>query len=83
MLKSATCVLVVVETSQKDLLSAEIMHMFRYSYRDRWAPGHVFDGKSRAWVAVFNDLVDQGFIERKKVENGFQYRWAAQFPQGL
>mgnify|MGYP001573038010 CR=1 FL=1 len=72
-----------MNTAEKELAMAEIMHMFRYQYRDEWAPGHIFDGRSRVWVAVFNDLIKQGFIERKKAESGFQYRWAAQFPMGL
>ena len=72
-----------MKQSDKERHSAEIMYMFRYYPRHEWVPGHLFDGKPRAWVAVFNDLIKQGFIERKKSESGFVYRWAAAFPEGL
>jgi len=72
-----------MDDSAKRLAIAEIMHIFRFSYKDEWAPGHIFDGKSRVWVAVFNNLIKQGFIERKKFENGHKYRWKASWPEGL
>jgi hypothetical protein len=72
-----------MEQSAKDMAHAEILHFFRYTYRDIWAPGHIFDGKSRVWVAVFNKLISQGFIERRKVQNGYEYKWKAVFPEGL
>lgn len=60
--------------------AAEIMYLFRYFYKNEWMPGNIFNGKSRIWVKVFNDLVKKGFIERKKTEFGYQYKWAAAFP---
>jgi hypothetical protein len=59
---------------------AEIMHMFRYFYQDKWASENIFKGKSRAWISAFNDLIAQGFIEKRKKYPGFEYRWAAAFP---
>ena len=61
---------------------AEIQHMFRYSYRDKWAPDHVFDGKSRIWVKAFNDLIKQGLIVRRKKYPGYEYKWNSVFPEG-
>ena len=72
-----------MDRAEKELAIAEIMHMFRFTYRDEWAPGHIFDGKNRTWVAAFNDLVKQGFIERKKSDNGYNYRWVPRFPDGM
>lgn len=72
-----------MKRSEKELATAGIMHLFRFTYRDAWAPGHIFDGKSRVWIAVFNDLIAQGFIERRKIETGYQYRWKAAWPEGL
>jgi len=60
---------------------AEIMYMFRYFYNDMWAPDNIFKGKSRAWVKAFNDLVEQGFIKRKKKYPGYQYKWVAAWPE--
>ena len=67
---------------KKEKESAEIMYMFRYYYHSTWAPGHIFDGKSRLWIQAFNDLIKQGFIKRKKTEHGFNYKWVGQFPEG-
>lgn len=72
-----------MKRSEKELATAQIMHMFRNYPRTEWVPGHLFDNKSRVWVAVFNDLVKRGFIERRKKDTAFQYRWAAAFPEGM
>jgi len=65
---------------EKEQAYAEIMYLFRYFYHSKWAPGHIFDGKSRLWVQTFNELVNQGYIERKKTDSGYQYRWKASWP---
>jgi len=70
-------------SKDEEAAAAEIMHTFKYYFRDQWMPGHLFDGKSRIWVKVFNDLIKQGFIRRKKKSLSFQYKWVAQFPEGL
>tara|TARA_Y100000310_G_C20158833_1_gene568188 strand:+ start:205 stop:414 length:210 start_codon:yes stop_codon:yes gene_type:complete len=61
---------------------AEIMHMFRYTFRSKWAPSNIFEGKSRLWVQAFNDLVKKGFIKKRKKFLRFEYRWVAKFPEG-
>jgi hypothetical protein len=69
--------------SEKELAVAQIMHFFRNTYRDAWAPGSIFDGKNRMWIAVFNDLMKQGFIRRRKTFHGYEYKWVAKFPDGM
>ena len=69
-----------MQNKEKEQAYAEIMHLFRYFYKDQWAPGHIFDGKTRIWVKVFNDLVKKGFIKRKKTDYGYEYKWVANFP---
>jgi len=68
--------------SEKEEAYAEIMYMFRYYYKNEWAPENIFDGKSRVWVQSFNELVKQGFIKRRKKSMGYQYKWAAAWPEG-
>ena len=67
--------------NEKELAVAEIMSMFRYYYKDDWAPDNIFAGKSRAWVQAFNELVEKGFILKKKRPPGYSYKWAAQWPE--
>jgi hypothetical protein len=67
---------------EKEQAFAEIMHMFRYYYHDAWAPGHIFDGKSRLWIQAFNDLVNQGYIKRKKTDVGYSYKWTGVWSEG-
>ena len=66
---------------EKQAAYAEIIHMFRYFYKDSWAPGNIFDGKSRVWMQAFNDLVKQGYILRKKEYPGYKYKWAGVWPE--
>lgn len=68
---------------EEEAAAAEIMYLFKYFYRDAWAPGNLFDGKTRVWMKVFNDLVKQGFIKRRKTALGYEYKWVAQYPVGL
>jgi hypothetical protein len=61
---------------------AEIMYIFRYTFRSKWASAHIFDGKSRLWVKSFNDLIRKGFIKKRKKLLCFKYKWVSQFPEG-
>ncbi len=65
----------------KEQATAEIMHMFRYFYKNEWAPGNIFDNKSRIWVQAFNDLIKQGHILKKKKYPGHRYKWASVWPE--
>jgi hypothetical protein len=67
---------------EKQQAYAEIMHLFRYFYKDAWAPGNMFDNKSRVWIQCFNELVKQGYILKKKVYPGYKYKWAGVWPEG-
>ncbi len=60
---------------------AEIMWMFRYVYRNEWAPGNIFDGKNRVWIQTFNKLVEKGFIKKKKEYPGYKYKWTGVWPE--
>jgi len=59
----------------------EIQQMLRYRYKDEWVPEKLFVGKSRLWMQVFNDLVNEGFILRKKEYPGYKYKWAVKLPE--
>ena len=59
----------------------EIQHLFRYHFKDDWVDQNFINKHDRLWIQAFNDLVKQGFIEKKKVRNGYNYRWIAQFPE--
>lgn len=58
----------------------EIQHLFRYHYKNDWVDQSFINQHDRLWIQTFNDLVKQGFIERKKTVDGYNYRWAAKFP---
>jgi hypothetical protein len=77
------CLTFRMDNAQRELLTAEIMTFFRHNYRDRWAPDNIFDNRTREWVLVFNDLVKQGFIKRRKTPFGYEYKWQAAWPEGL
>ena len=66
---------------KKEKCHAEIMYLFRYTYKHKWAPDHIFDGKSRLWIQTFNKLVKKGFIKRRKSYPGYEYKWAAAWPE--
>ena len=65
---------------EKEQAYAEIMYLFRYFYHDQWAPGHIFDGKTRTWVQAFNELVEEGYVKRRKTHFGYKYKWAGVWP---
>ena len=65
----------------KEIAAFEIINLFKYTYRHELAPGNIFAGKSRVWVQAFNELVEKGFIERKKTSRGYAYRWLGAFPE--
>ena len=71
-----------MKKNDKEQAYAEIMHLFRYFYKDAWAPGNIFDGKSRIWVQAFNDLVKQGYIKKRKKYPGHEYKWTGVWPEG-
>jgi len=56
-----------------------IKHLFEYNYQDQWVPQTVIFKKDRHWVRVFNKLVKDGLILRKKTYHGYQYKWAGSF----
>ena len=66
---------------KQEQATAEIMYLFRYHYKHEWAPGHIFDGKSRVWIQAFNKLVKDGYITRKKVGMAHKYKWAGVWPE--
>ena len=45
---------------------AEIMYLFRYTYKDKWAPDNIFQNKPRTWIKAFNNLVEKGYIKKRK-----------------
>jgi hypothetical protein len=57
-----------------------IMHKFQYNYKDKWVAQKALFQKDRRWVRVFNRLVREGLIIRKKTYHGYQYKWAGRFP---
>ena len=69
------------DTSSKIVLAHEIQQYFMYTMGDNWVSEKEMKNHSREHNQVFNELVKQGFIERKKTWNGFQYRWKAEMPR--
>ncbi len=61
----------------------EIQQLFRYHYKDDWVSQAFINQHDRLWIQAFNDLVKEGFIQRKKTANGFIYRWQARYPDIL
>jgi len=70
-----------MDSSEKEQAVAEIMHLFRYTYRHDWAPDSIFAGKSRIWIQAFNELIKSGFIIRKKKHPGYNYKWSGVWPE--
>jgi hypothetical protein len=58
----------------------EIQHIFRYHYKNDWVSQSFINQHNRLWIQTFNDLVKQGFIEKKKSQTGYVYRWSAVYP---
>jgi hypothetical protein len=73
----------MAKEEDKTVVMSEIMYMFRYQYKDEWAPDSIFAGKSRLWVQAFNDLVQKGFIIKKKKLPGWSFKWIGVFPEGF
>jgi len=69
---------------QKELESLdhahEIQQLFRYQYHDMWVDQSFVNSHSRLWVQTFHKLRKMGFIERKKAQMGYQYKWSAAYP---
>ncbi len=68
------------DTGDEVRIAHSIMNRFRYTYGDKWVPQKALFQKSRKHVLVFNRLVREGFIERRKTFSGYQYKWKAQMP---
>lgn len=59
-----------------------IQQMFMYQHRkDAWLSEKITVGRSRIWNQTFHKLRKDGFIERRKTKDGFQYRWKARHPE--
>jgi len=52
-----------------------IKHMLTTHYKDRWVSDKELLGRNRLWNQVFNDMVKQGLIEKKKGFPGYKYKW--------
>ncbi|MFQ5474562.1 MAG: hypothetical protein ACE5DM_01870 [Candidatus Nanoarchaeia archaeon] len=65
------------EKSQK---AHEILHEFRCNLQDIWVSQSWINKHDRLWISVFNELVSQGLIEKKKSRGQFAYRWKAVMP---
>jgi hypothetical protein len=65
------------DTSERVKLAHEIQQFFMYSYKDGWVSEKQLKYHNRRHNAVFNELVNRGFIERKKTDDGYRYRWKA------
>ena len=66
---------------QKIDYAHEIQQIFRYHYHNEWVSQSFINRHNRLWIQAFNDLVKQGFIEKKKTVNGHSYRWSAKYPE--
>ncbi len=69
----------IKEQSKLDI-AHEIQQLFRYNYTYRWADQSFINQHSRQWIQVFNELVKERFIEKKKAPQGYNYRWSAKLP---
>ena len=65
---------------QKLDLAHEIQQLFRYQYKDQWCSQAFINTHSRIWIQVFNLLLKEGFIEKKKTLQGNNYRWITVHP---
>ncbi len=63
------------ESDEKMNIAWGIKHLFTTQYKNRWIPDKEILGQSRLWTQVFNNMVKQGFIERKKGFPGYKYKW--------
>ncbi len=68
------------DTSKRTMLAHEILHSFMHNYKERWVSEKELKYHDRLHNQVFNELVDRGFIERKKTPFGYNYRWKAAMP---
>ncbi len=68
------------DTAEDVILAHEIKNFFKYNYSDRWVSESQMKNHSRQHNKVFNKLVREGFIARKKTWNGYSYKWNAQMP---
>jgi hypothetical protein len=58
-------------------IAHHIQHLFQYTYKQQWVDNKFLIQRNRVWTKVFNNLVKQGFITRKRTFSGYQYKWAS------
>ncbi|MFC1753908.1 hypothetical protein ACFL96_11055 [Thermoproteota archaeon] len=58
----------------------EILHEFRYNFREQWVDQAWINKHDRLWILAFNQLVKQGLIEKKRTRGEYKYRWVAEMP---
>jgi len=61
-------------------IAHHIQHLFQYTYKNQWTDNKFLLQRNRLWTKVFNSLVKQGLIKRKRTFHGYQYKWAASLP---
>ncbi len=61
-------------------IAHHIQHLFQYTYKQQWVDNKFLVQRNRVWTKVFNQLVKQGLIKRKRTFSGYQYQWAANLP---
>ncbi|MBU0461969.1 MAG: hypothetical protein KJ574_05265 [Nanoarchaeota archaeon] len=66
---------------EKAMKAHEILHEFRYNIHEQWVDQAWINKHDRLWISVFNTLVKQGLIEKKKVKTEYKYRWIAEMPR--
>jgi len=68
------------DTTREVQIGHAIMNQFRFNYKDSWVSDKVLYQKDRTWVKVFNKLIKDGLIKKKKTYAGYQYKWVGGFP---
>ena len=68
------------DISKRVKLAHEIQHFFMYRHKGQWVSEKELKQHSRMHEQVFNNLIQRGFIERKKTHLGYNYRWKAMMP---
>jgi hypothetical protein len=61
-------------------IAHHIQHLFQYTYKAQWVDNKFLVQRNRVWTKVFNQLVKQGLIKRKRTFQGYQYKWVANLP---
>jgi hypothetical protein len=61
-------------------IAHHIQQLFQCTYKDDWVAEQFLIQRNRLWTKVFNRLVKEGFIARKRTYRGYQYKWSAVMP---